>query len=105
MQMVAFRANTNGGPILTSITVTPVNPVITVQASQQFTATGTYSDNSQRDLTNSATWTSSLPAAATINSTGLATGAASRTTTIQAAIGAITGSTNLTVTAARRVRG
>ena len=25
MQLVAFRANTNGGPILTSITVTPVN--------------------------------------------------------------------------------
>ena len=99
MQLVAFRANTNGGPILTSITVTPASPVIAVSAQQQFTATGTYSDSSHQDLTNSANWTSSIPSVATINSTGLATSAASGATTIQAAAGAINGSTNLTVTA------
>ena len=99
MQMVAFRANTNGGPVLTSISVTPTNPLIAVGSPQQFTATGTYSDGSHQNLTNSATWTSSLPSVATINSTGLATGVAAGSTTIQAALGAVNGSTTLSVSA------
>ena len=99
MQMVAFRANAGGGgPVLTSIAVTPTNPSITVGSPQQFTATGTYSDGSHQDLTNSATWTSSIPSVATISSTGLATGVVPGSTTIQAAVGSINGSTSLTVT-------
>jgi hypothetical protein len=100
MQMVAFRANAGGGPVLTSIAVTPANPSILVGGQQQFTATGIYSDGSHQDLTNSAIWTSSIPAVATISSTGLATGVTSGSTTIQASLGAINGSTSLTVTAA-----
>ena len=99
MQMVAFRANAAGGPVLASIAVTPINPVISVGAPQQFTATGTYSDGSHQDLTNSANWTSSIPSVATISNTGLATGVAPGSTTIQAAVGLINGSTSLTVTA------
>jgi uncharacterized protein YjdB len=70
-----------------------------VGGKQQFAATGTYSDGSKQDLTNSATWTSSAPSIATINSTGLAAGVAAGSTTIQAASGSIYGSTTLTVTA------
>jgi hypothetical protein len=99
MQMVAFRANAGGGPVLTSITVAPTNSSIAVGAHQQFTATGNYSDGSHQDLTNSATWTSSIPSVATISSTGLATGVTAGATTIQAASGAIQGSTSLTITA------
>lgn len=98
MQMVAFR--TPGAPTLVSISVTPTNPSISVGAHQQFTATGTYSDGSHQDLTNSATWTSSAISIATISSTGLATGVAAGSTTIQAASGSINGTTNLTVTGA-----
>ena len=98
MQMVAFR--TPGPPVLVSIAVTPANPSIMVGGQQQFTATGTYSDGSRQDLTNSATWTSSVPSVATINSTGLATGVAAGTTTIQATSGSIYGTTTLTVTGA-----
>ncbi len=99
MQMVAFRASASGGPVLMSIAVTPINPVMTVGAPQQFTATGTYSDGSHQDLTNSAAWTSSIPSVATISSTGLATGITPGATTIQAAVGLINGSSSLTVTA------
>jgi len=100
MQMVAFRANSgSGGPVLTAISVTPVNPLIAVGAHQQFTATGTYSDGSHQDLTGSAAWTSSIPSVATINTSGLATGIAAGSATIQAAVGSINGSTALTVTA------
>ena len=81
---------------LVSIAVTPTNPSIAAGKLQQFTATGTYSDGSHQDLTSSATWTSSAPAVATINSTGLATAFAVGSTTIQATSGSINGSTGLT---------
>jgi uncharacterized protein YjdB len=87
-----------GSPVLVSIAVTPVNPSIVAGTQQQFDAMGTYSDGSHRDLTTTATWTSSNPSVATINSTGLATGVSAGTTTIQAASAGIYGSTSLTVT-------
>src|ERR1700733_5279889 len=86
-------------PILVSIAVTPASPSIVNGGTQQFTATGTYSDNSQQNLSSSATWSSSNTVVATINSTGLATAASIGSTTIQATSGSINGSTTLTVTA------
>src|SRR6185312_13878603 len=85
---------------LQSIAVTPANPSITKGATQQFTATGTFSDNSTQNLTSQVTWTSATPAVATISSTGLATGVAIGTSSISAALSGVTGSTVLTVTAA-----
>ena len=85
---------------LVSVTVTPANASIAAGTQQQYAATGTYSDGSHQDLTSSATWTSSAPSVATIAGGGLATGVAAGSTTIQAASGAIYGSTGLTVTAA-----
>lgn len=85
---------------LTSIAVTPLNPSIskTAQATQQFTATGTYGDGSVADLTNTATWSSSNTAVATIGSTGIATFAGTGVTTIKAASGTVSGTSVLTVT-------
>jgi uncharacterized protein YjdB len=85
---------------LSSIAVTPSSPSIKVGATQQFTATGTFSDASTQNITSSATWTSSKASVATISSVGLATGIAVGSSTIQAASGSITGSTVLAVTAA-----
>ena len=85
---------------LTSIAVTPAAPSIAVGLTQQFTATGTYSDSSTKDLTSTATWTSSTPTFATIATGGLATAIAAGSTTITATSGTITGTTTLTVTAA-----
>ena len=59
-------------PILVSIAVTPSNAVIALGLNQQFTATGTYTDNSTQNLTGSASWSSSTTSVATINSGGLA---------------------------------
>jgi len=82
---------------LVSIAITPVNSAIGPGNAQQFTATGTYSDNSTQNLTATATWTSSATAVATINSSGLASAVAAGATTIQASVGAIQGSTLLTI--------
>jgi|HubBroStandDraft_6_1064221.scaffolds.fasta_scaffold00076_4 phospholipase C len=84
-------------PILESIAVTPANLSIAIGLSQQFDAAGTYSDGTTHDLTTSATWSSSNPPAATVNGSGQATAVGIGNTTIAAALGAETGSTNLTV--------
>jgi trimeric autotransporter adhesin len=52
---------------LQSIVVTPVNPTISVGQTQQFTATGSYSDGSTQDLTKNAHWSSFSSGVATIN--------------------------------------
>jgi hypothetical protein len=90
-------------PTLLSITVSPTNPSIGVGATQQFTATGTYSDNSTQNLTTAVTWSSAAQSVATISnaagSKGIATSVAAGTTTITAVSGSILGTTVLTVTA------
>jgi Bacterial Ig-like domain (group 2)/Abnormal spindle-like microcephaly-assoc'd, ASPM-SPD-2-Hydin/Galactose oxidase, central domain len=85
-------------PTLLSIAVTPVNPSIQLGGTQQFTATGTYSNGTTQNLTATATWLSSTPSVATILPGGLATGAAAGASIISATMNSITGSTTLTVT-------
>jgi hypothetical protein len=101
--IVDVRTEEAGPPTLVSIAVTPTNPSIAKGTTKQFTATGTYSNNTTQDLTNSVTWTSGTTSVATIDTKGLATSPNSGTTgstTITAKSGAISGSTTLTVTAA-----
>lgn len=88
------------GPTLASISITPTTPSLALGVPQLFTATGVYSDNSTRDLTTTAIWSSSSEAVATINK-GLATTLSTGTTTISASLSNITDSTTLTVTAAK----
>jgi len=85
--------------VLDSIAVTPPDATILTGGTQQFTATGTYSDSSSQDLTSSASWSSSNTSVATINSSGLATGVAQGTSTITATDtgSGVFGSTSLTV--------
>jgi galactose oxidase-like protein/Big-like domain-containing protein len=87
---------------LTSLAVTPTNPSIVTGGTQQFTATGTFSDGSTQNLTTSVTWASSITAVATISNTtgsqGRATGVGTGSTTISATSGSVSGSTVLSVT-------
>src|SRR6202041_1318059 len=71
--------------------------------SEQFTATGTFSDGSTQNLTSSVTWTSQTTSVATIIAGGSVTAAGIGPSKIQAASGAINGSATLTVTAAALV--
>lgn len=85
---------------LVSIAVTPANPGIVVGTSQQFIATGTFSNSTTQDLTSTVTWSSSAPSIATITQTGKASSVAAGSTTITAALGGKSGTTVLNVTAA-----
>ena len=91
-------------PTLVSIGVAPVNPTIVMGSTEQFTATGTYSDQSMQDLTKAVTWGSTSQGVATISnsagSNGLATSAGVGSTMISATTGAINVTTKLTVTPA-----
>ena len=83
--------------VLTSIAVTPSPATAAVGSYVQFTATGTYTDGSTANISNSATWSSSNPSVATVNATGLAYGANGGTVTVTAASGTASGMATLTV--------
>jgi hypothetical protein len=90
---------------LTSISVTPLNPVIVNGLTRQFSATGLYSDGSTADLTTVANWTSDTVVVASMNASqtpasGVATGLSAGTSLIRAGFAGVEGSTTLTVTAA-----
>jgi beta-glucanase (GH16 family) len=78
----------------------PANPTNLVGATQQFTATGTYSDSSTQNVTGQATWSSSKTTVATINTNGLATAVSAGATVISAALSGVTATNTLTVQAA-----
>jgi uncharacterized protein YjdB len=83
-----------------SIAVTPANSIMPIGAMKQFTAVATLSDSTTQDVSLSALWSSSAAAAATISNQGLANSVANGNTTISATVGAVSGSTSLTVTTA-----
>jgi len=95
-----------GTALVDSIAVTPSSQSVAVGETAQFTATGTYSHGSHpsstQNLTSQVTWTSSVPAVATINASGLATAVSAGTTTISASMngfnGSVGNSATLTVT-------
>ena len=69
MQMVAFKgvsSGTSSSATLQSVAVSPSNSSVSQSQTQQFTATGTYSDASTKNITTSGTWASSNTAVATI---------------------------------------
>ena len=89
----------NGGKTLSSIAVTPATPAhLKVGSTQQFTATGTFSDGTTSDISASVTWTSGTTATATISATGLATGVAAGTSSITASQGTVTSTPGVTLT-------
>ena len=86
----ASRMLTVGAATLVSIAVTPAGPTIAKGTSEQFTATGTYTDGSTQNLTGSVMWTSGTPTVATINAAGLATGVSTGTSSITASLNGVT---------------
>lgn len=111
--------------VLKSVTVTPAAPSLPRGVPQQFTAAAAFTDGTSVDATKNVTWSSSKPSVASIsnnagapavaatgttlgtpavpNTQGLAQSRAPGTTTITATLGAVSGTTSLTVTRATLV--
>ena len=92
---------------LVSIQVTPPLPSVAAGLSQQFTATGIYTDNSTQNLTISATWATTAANVATVSnasgSQGLATSSSPGSASISATLGGVSGSATFAVTPATLV--
>lgn len=95
--LLVVKPTQTPSPVVTSIAIAPVSPIILVNQTVQFSATATFSDGSTKDVSSSVTWSSSSTTVATISTTGLATAKALGTTTISATSGGVTASTTLTV--------
>jgi uncharacterized protein YjdB len=93
----ATAAVTVNSATLVSLAIAPSNSFMPAGAVKQFTATGTFSDNSTQDVTQSVVWSSSSPTVASINDLGAVTSIATGSTTIAATWSAISQSTTLTV--------
>jgi len=92
MLLLAGCDNDDDPVALTGISTSPasVPDGLPIGVSQQFTATGSYSDGSVQDLTATVTWSSSAPATAPVDANGLATGQAVGTANITASVSGVT---------------
>ena len=75
---------------LVSIQITPAIAKLAVGKTQQYTATGTYTDGSTPDISTTVSWNSSDTAKATISTSGLATGVAVGASNISASLNGLT---------------
>ncbi|HKQ70542.1 MAG TPA: Ig-like domain-containing protein [Polyangiaceae bacterium] len=99
----AFRGTATlnvSGATLVSISLTPTNPVFGSNVTVRFTAIGTYSDRSIADVTAAATWKSTDSNVVVVTPSGIGTTIAAGTSIVSATVGAIAGTTTVTVTTA-----
>jgi uncharacterized repeat protein (TIGR03803 family) len=97
------NSNTSLAVSLVFISVGSPDGAIPAGMTQQMTATGVYSDGSKQDLSSSVTWSSSNPAVASVNATGVITALVAGPVTITVSDNETSGSTTLTVTSATLV--
>jgi Bacterial Ig-like domain (group 2) len=86
------------GPFVAAVVITPSNSSLIPGRSQQMRATAVHFDNTTTDVSSQATWTSSRPDVATVNSAGLVSTLLTGQTEISAQYQGVTGSTGFTVT-------
>ncbi len=86
---------------LTGVSMSPGTVSIAPTTTQQFTLTGSYNDDSSREVTVEATWSSSDPGVATVSAAGIAAPVHAGTTTITATLEGHSASSTLTVTNAQ----
>ncbi|MDQ1389445.1 MAG: trimeric autotransporter adhesin, partial [Acidobacteriaceae bacterium] len=84
--------------VLVSIVLSPANPSLSLDSTEQFTAAGTFTDGSTQNVTSAVTWSSDTPTVATVNAGGLVIPLADGTTDITATSGTVSASTALIVT-------
>jgi hypothetical protein len=89
---------------IVQIQVTPFDPSIPAGFQEQLTATAIYSDGTNRDITAQATWTSTMLGVASVSDAlatkGYVSAVVGGTATIEAQYTGVTGSTDVTVSAA-----
>ena len=88
---------------LVSIAVNASHSSLPLGTGEQLTATGTYTDSSTKDITGSVTWTSSAPGVVSVSSGGTVQAKGIGSAGVSATSSNVTGSANLSVSAATLV--
>jgi hypothetical protein len=99
-QQIANEAQGTAASTLSSINLSPASTSAAPGGTQQFIATGKYSDGSSLNITGQVVWASSNPNVATVTSRGLAVALNFGVTTISATQGGVVGTASLNVQAA-----
>lgn len=89
--------------LLTSLAITPPSSSVALGVAQQFTATGTFTDATTRDVTARVTWSSDAPAIASVSNDPAGSGAATSLSLGTANVTALDPSTGVTATATLKV--
>jgi len=104
MGLTASTTLTVTNAVISSISVTPISPMVQIGTVTQFTATAIYSDGTTQNVTAGATWVSSAPGVLAVTTVGggggrgRGTGIAVGTATVTATFMGISGSSTVTVT-------
>jgi uncharacterized protein YjdB len=85
---------------LKSIGITPFEPSLAAGTTTQLTATGVFSDSMTMKLSAQVTWSSSASTIASVDAMGLVRGVNAGTAKITATMGSVTGTVDVTITAA-----
>ena len=93
----ACGSTTTSPTTVSSIAITGIAPA--VGATAQFTAIATMSNGTTQDVTSLSAWQSSNTGAATVSSSGVVTGVAEGSTTVQATYLSISGTDAITIPA------
>lgn len=83
---------------VTSIAVEPVNPSLLSLSTQNFSATGTFSDGTSREITTEVSWESTAPTVATVATDNIVKTLKPGVSTIKATLGTVSGTSSLKVT-------
>lgn len=86
--------------LLKAISISPSSPQIAKGNTQQFIATGTYSDNTTQNISSQVIWQTGNSVIGTVSPSGLAKGEGTGKTSIKATLGAISATATLEVSAA-----
>ncbi len=92
-----FTQKVAGPPELTKIVISPANRSIAQGTALQLTATGTFSDGTEKDLTSSVTWQASPTAVAKIDARGNLTGLTQGAAQVSAETQGVTGDASVTI--------
>ncbi len=92
-----FGTSTVNVPALVSIAVTPGSPSLYITQTQQFTATGTYNNAAQKNITAEVVWGTTNAAVLGMSAGGMGTGVASGSAQATATLGLVSGQTGVTV--------
>jgi hypothetical protein len=88
---------------LTSVVLSPSAVSLAAETAQQISVIGSFSDGSTQDLSSGATWLSSLPAVATVSTTGFVHGIDTGSAGLSASFGGQTATASVQVTPATLV--